>query len=141
MAARPPAASNAAVRRRMQATRGRDTAPELAVRRELHRRGLRYRVDHPLADASPRRRADAVFPRARLALYIDGCFWHGCVEHGKRPRTNDGYWADKLARNQERDRDTDRRLRDAGWTVLRVWEHEEPCSVGEQVPAALGRSY
>jgi DNA mismatch endonuclease (patch repair protein) len=134
---RAPAASNTGVRRRMQAMGRRDTSPEFAVRRELHRRGLRYRVDHPLPDAGPRRRADVVFPRARLAIYVDGCFWHGCPDHGSQPRTNSDYWAPKLAANRDRDRDTDTHLQQAGWTVLRVWEHESATAAADRIEAAL----
>lgn len=121
----------------MQAMGRRDTSPELAVRRELHRRGLRYRVDHRLPAAGPRRRADVVFTRARLAIYVDGCFWHGCPDHGSQPRTNSGYWAPKLAANRDRDRDTDMRLQQAGWTVLRVWEHESTTAAADRIETAL----
>lgn len=113
----PSWASSPAVRRRMQLQPTRDTAPELAVRRLLHAAGLRYRVDvAPLPGM--RRRADVVFRRARVALFIDGCFWHGCPEHGSRRTTaNTSYWSAKVERNQARDRDTDERLRDAGWAT------------------------
>lgn len=108
----------------MRANRGRDTGPELAVRRALHARGLRYRVDHPLP-FDRRRRADIAFTRAKVAVFIDGCFWHGCPEHGTTPRTNTAFWAAKIARNRERDEDTTGRLGALGWTVLRFWEHED----------------
>lgn len=108
----------------MRANRGRDTGPELAVRRALHARGLRYRVDHPLP-FDRRRRADIAFTRAKVAVFIDGCFWHGCPEHGTTPRTNTAFWAAKIARNRERDEDTTGRLDALGWTVLRFWEHED----------------
>jgi DNA mismatch endonuclease, patch repair protein len=119
----PPASSQAA-RATMRANRGRDTGPELAVRRALHARGLRYRVDHPLP-FDRRRRADIAFTRAKVAVFIDGCFWHGCPEHGTTPRTNTAFWAAKIARNRERDEDTTDRLDALGWTVLRFWEHED----------------
>lgn len=109
----------------MRANRGRDTGPELAVRRALHARGLRYRVDHPVP-FDRRRRADIVFTRAEVAVFIDGCFWHGCPEHGTTPRTNTAFWTAKIARNRERDQDTTDRLDALGWTVLRFWEHENP---------------
>lgn len=109
----------------MQDQRARDTAPELAVRRLVHAAGLRYRVDRAPLPAL-RRRADLVFGPARLAVFIDGCFWHGCPEHGTRPKTNQQWWAAKLDRNRQRDRDTDERLLAAGWQVLRIWEHEPP---------------
>jgi DNA mismatch endonuclease (patch repair protein) len=89
----------------MQATRGRDTAPELALRRELHRRGLRYRVDMPVIPGL-RRRADVVFPRARVAVFVDGCFWHGCPQHATFAKSNAAFWAAKIAANKARDTDT-----------------------------------
>lgn len=123
----------------MQVQRTRDTAPELAVRRVLHREGLRYRVDRaPLPGM--RRRADVVFGPARVAVYIDGCFWHGCPEHGNQPRANSDWWRDKLTRVRARDADTDERLRRAGWAVLRAWEHEDAEAVARRVRAVvLGR--
>ncbi len=110
----------------------RDTTPELAVRRELHRRGLRYRVDYPLPMA-PRRRADIVFTRQRIAVYIDGCFWHGCPEHGTSPTRNSDYWRPKLQRNMARDVETTLMLTQAGWTVLRFWEHQPPMAVADAI--------
>lgn len=122
----------------MQATGRRDTAPELAIRRELHRRGLRYRVEVKLAEL-PRRRMDIVFTRARLVVLVDGCFWHGCPEHGTSAKANAGYWTAKIAANQARDQDTDERLAAAGWTVLRLWEHEKPAAAADRVGGYLGR--
>ena len=122
-------ASSAARRRNMQAIRSRDTTPERLVRRLVHAQGLRYRVAaRPLSDL--RRTADMVFRPAKVAVFIDGCYWHGCPEHYVPPKTNHGYWSDKVARNMARDRDTDERLQAAGWLVLRFWEHEsaEACS-------------
>lgn len=131
-------ASSPQMRRRMQDQRARDTAPELAVRRLVHAAGLRYRVDRaPLPGL--RRRADMVFGPARLAVFIDGCFWHGCPEHGNRPRTNQQWWAAKLDRNRQRDRDTDERLQAAGWQVLRVWEHEDPRRAAALIHDAVRR--
>lgn len=125
-------ASTPGVRSRMQLQRTRDTAPELAVRRLLHAAGLRYRVDRsPLPGL--RRRADIVFSPARVAVYVDGCFWHGCPEHGTRPAANREWWARKIGGNRARDADTDRRLTEAGWVVLRAWEHEAPRSVTDRV--------
>lgn len=133
---RPPSASSPSARRVMQGNRGRDTRPELRLRRALHARGLRYRVDHPPLEGL-RRRADVVFTRWRVAVFVDGCFWHGCPQHGTSPRANDDYWRAKIAGNVERDRDTDRQLADAGWWVVRVWEHE-PVEAGvERVLEAL----
>lgn len=108
----------------MARQRRRDTAPETALRRSLHSRGFRFRVDHPLPGL-PRRRADIVFTRVRLAVFVDGCFWHACPEHGTTPRTRHAWWAEKLGRNVVRDRDTDARLHATGWTVLRFWEHDD----------------
>ncbi|ATO65159.1 very short patch repair endonuclease [Mycobacterium avium subsp. hominissuis] len=108
----------------MSRQRTRDTEPEMFLRRELHRRGLRYRVDAAIPGL-PRRRADILFTRAKVAVLVDGCFWHGCPEHKTAPTTNGEWWAAKLARNIERDRETDAHLRSFGWTVLRVWEHED----------------
>ncbi|BCN41999.1 very short patch repair endonuclease [Prescottella equi] len=121
---------------RMRAQRRRDTAPEVALRRELHRRGARFFVDRaPLRGL--RRRADLVFPRRRVAVYVDGCFWHSCPQHATSPKNNAQWWADKLAANVVRDRDTDTRLADAGWMVVRIWEHEDPTEAADRVQAAL----
>ena len=109
----------------MSTARRRDTAPELALRRALHARGLRYRVTYPVP-GNRLRTIDIAFTRAKVAVFVDGCFWHGCPDHGTQPRANAGWWATKLAANAARDRDTDRLLTEAGWTVLRVWEHEAP---------------
>ncbi|MDT0484789.1 very short patch repair endonuclease [Streptomyces doebereineriae] len=131
-------ASSAARRRNMQAIRNRDTKPELLVRRLLHAQGLRYRVAaKPLPGL--RRTADLVFRPAKLAVFIDGCYWHGCPEHYVPPKTNPGYWSDKVTRNVNRDRDTDERLREAGWTVLRFWEHESPDDCVLKIAATVSR--
>ncbi|MFE8006354.1 very short patch repair endonuclease [Streptomyces sp. NPDC057418] len=117
-------ASSAARRRNMQAIRSRDTKPEQLIRRLVHANGLRYRVAaQPLPGL--RRTADLVFRPAKVAVFIDGCYWHGCPEHYVPPKTNSGYWSDKVARNMARDRDTDQRLTQAGWLVLRFWEHQD----------------
>lgn len=118
-----PIPSSAHVRARFRRQRVRDTAPEVDLRRQLHALGLRYRVD---AQPVPglRRRADVVFRGPRVAVFVDGCFWHGCPTCGLRPKANAQWWEDKFARNHARDADTDRRLVDAEWTVLRIWEHE-----------------
>ena len=110
----------------------RDTAPETALRRELHERGLRYRVQTKVP-GNNRRTIDIAFTRARLAVYVDGCFWHGCPEHHTRPRANSKWWEWKIERNQARDADTDRQLEDAGWSVLRAWEHEDPQAAADRV--------
>ena len=128
---------------RMSRQARRDTAPELALRRELHRRGLRYRVDHPLP-GMPRRRADLLFPRAKVAVFVDGCFWHSCPIHGTKPANNEAWWAKKLQRHVERDRETDAALETAGWTVLRFWEHmvvvEAADNVERTVRVGVGKS-
>jgi DNA mismatch endonuclease (patch repair protein) len=111
----------------MQQQRSRDTGTEMALRSELHRRGLRYRV-HQRPIQGLRREADIVIRKLRLAIYVNGCFWHGCPEHATWPKTNATFWKDKIETNRQRDRDTDTRLERASWTVLRVWEHEAPTS-------------
>lgn len=126
-------ASSEATRRSMRSNRGRDTGPEWRVRRLLHARGLRYRVNAPLPFDS--RRADVLFVGAKVAVFIDGCFWHGCPQHYTAPATNREYWHDKVVGNAARDRDTDRRLAEDGWTVLRFWEHQDAES--EVVPTIL----
>ncbi|WP_344771873.1 very short patch repair endonuclease [Nocardioides panacisoli] len=129
-------ASSAASQQVMRANRSRDTGPELAVRRLLHAAGLRYRVDcRP--EASLRRRADVVFRSRRVAVFIDGCYWHACPEHGTVARTNAEYWSAKLARNVERDQETTALLQSAGWRVLRYWEHDDPRAVAASIFAAL----
>lgn len=120
----------------MQNQRRRDTSCELEIRSNLHRRGLRYRVDvRPLA--CWRRRADIVFPRARVAVFVDGCFWHGCPEHPRPAKTNSSWWTSKLARNRERDAETNARLAAAGWEVVRVWEHEDPATAADRIASAV----
>ena len=129
--------TDAATRARLSKQRRRDTKPEVALRRELHRRGLRYFVDRaPLKGM--RRRADVVFPRRKVAVYVDGCFWHSCPIHATQPRNNAQWWADKLSANVARDRNTDERLEAEGWTVVRVWEHEPAADAAEKVAQALG---
>lgn len=129
--------TDAATSARLSKQRRRDTKPEVALRRELHRRGLRYFVDRaPLKGL--RRRADVVFPRRKVAVYVDGCFWHSCPVHATKPRNNAQWWADKLATNVSRDRDTDSRLEAEGWTVVRVWEHEPAVEAAAKVERALG---
>lgn len=116
----------------MQSTRQRDTAPEVALRRALFRLGLRYRVNS-IPIPGLRRRADIVFRRARVAVYVDGCFWHGCPIHATWPRANAAFWRDKIETNRRRDADTDRQLREAGWLVVRVWEHEDPSAAAGSI--------
>ncbi|OXM73411.1 DNA mismatch endonuclease Vsr [Amycolatopsis thermalba] len=108
----------------MARQRSRDTQPELLLRRALHRRGLRYRVDLPIP-GMPRRRADVTFSRARVVVFVDGCFWHRCPLHATAPTTNGAWWERKLNANVARDRETDAWLTALGWSVLRFWEHED----------------
>lgn len=117
-----PKASSEAVSRQMRAMPRRDTGPELALRRSVHRRGMRY----VLGGAGLPGRPDLVFSRRRIAVFVDGCFWHGCPTHGVRPRANAEWWAAKLDANTARDRRNDRDLIEAGWAVVHVWEHEDP---------------
>ena len=132
-----PAPSSVAASATMRANRRRDTAPERHLRSELHRRGWRFRVDLPVETAERRVRPDIVFTRRRVAVYVDGCFWHACPKHGQRPRANASYWDSKLRRNVERDQaDTDS-LECDGWTVVRVWEHEPTPDAVAAVQAAL----
>jgi DNA mismatch endonuclease (patch repair protein) len=120
----------------MRATRRRDTALELAVRAQLEGRGNEFRVDAQPIPALGRR-ADVLFERERVAIYLDGCFWHGCPAHGTWPQANAEFWREKIRTNQARDRDSDRRLRDAGWTVLRYWEHEDASTVARDIHAVV----
>lgn len=110
----------------------RDTGPELAVRRLLWGRGFRYRIDIAPVPGL-RSRADIVFTRSRVAIYIDGCFWHGCPQHGVAPKHNADWWAAKLDATAARDRRADKVLRERGWTVVRVWEHEDPRTAAQRI--------
>ena len=121
----------------MRRTGRRDTAPELALRRELHRRGLRYLVDATPPGTNRRRRADLVFRGARVAVFVDGCFWHSCPQHLHLPRANREWWRVKLASITARDRDTDARLREAGWLPVRIWEHERVTAAADRVEGVL----
>ena len=122
----------------MRANRRTDTKPELALRRELHRQGLRYRKDYRLDLEGARVRPDIAFTARRVAVFVDGCFWHVCPEHGTKPANNTWYWGPKLARNVERDRAADAALVAAGWRVVRVWEHESLEAAVAAVLAAVG---
>lgn len=121
----------------MQGNRSRDTRPELAVRRLLHSSGLRYRVAYPPL-GTLRRTADIVFTKQKVAVFIDGCFWHACPKHGQTGTVqNADYWRAKFVRNRERDRETNQLLEVAGWRVLRFWEHEAPSDVASAIRAAV----
>ncbi|MEV5336321.1 very short patch repair endonuclease [Streptomyces werraensis] len=115
-----------------------DTRAELAVRRLLHAAGLRYRVEYPVP-GMPRRRLDVAFPRAKVAVLIDGCFWHGCPQHATQPKANAEWWRSKLDRNMARDRETTEHLLAAGWTVLRFWEHTPAEEIAATVRATVDR--
>ncbi|MEU6715015.1 very short patch repair endonuclease [Nonomuraea sp. NPDC046802] len=129
-------ATSPGTRKSMQANRSRDTKPEVALRRAAHALGLRYRVcARPLPDL--RRTADMVFPSEKVAVFVDGCFWHGCPEHRTVPAANSSYWANKVQRNMARDAETDRLLREAGWVPVRFWEHDDPVHAAAEVAAAV----
>ncbi len=116
----------------MKAVRRRDTKPEKVLRSELHARGLRFKIDAP-PEPGLRGRADVVFPRARIAIYVDGCFWHSCPEHATIPKANREWWEAKLAANVERDKRVTRDLTDRGWQVLRIWEHSDMPTTAAQI--------
>lgn len=134
-----PGASSPELSERMRTFPRRDTSPELELRRELWRRGLRYRVDRPL-EGRRRRRADLTFVGARVVVFVDGCFWHACPEHGTSPKANAAWWSEKLARNVARDADTDEYLASQGWRVLRFWEHEDMRAAADVVEQAVRSS-
>ncbi|WP_404383543.1 very short patch repair endonuclease [Knoellia locipacati] len=118
-----PQASSESVRARLSAQAVRDTKPELALRRELHKRGLRYRVNFPVPGL-PRRTIDIAFTRQKVAVFVDGCFWHGCPDHSVPAKANAEWWVAKLQANVERDLGTSQFLENQGWRVLRLWEHD-----------------
>lgn len=125
-------ASSPASRAVMSANKGRDTKPERLLRSALHRRGLRYRVSaRPIADL--RRTADVVFTKTRVAVFVDGCFWHGCPEHHRPATKRAEFWQEKIEGNRARDADTNAALNAQGWTVVRVWEHEDPELAAERI--------
>lgn len=128
--------SDSRVSARMSRQAVRDTQPELALRRELHRRGQRYRVDAAVKGLN-RRRVDIVFPTSKVAVFVDGCFWHACPEHGTTPKSNESWWQAKLQRNVTRDRQSDQILQELGWKVVRVWEHESPVAAAERIVAII----
>jgi DNA mismatch endonuclease, patch repair protein len=134
-----PPPSTSAVRAVMRANRRTDTKPELRIRSLLHARGYRFRKDCRLAMVKGYVSADIVFPRYHVAVFIDGCFWHSCPDHGTVPSTNRSYWQPKLARNLARDEEVNSGLGAAGWTVIRVWEHVRPDEAASIIIATLGR--
>lgn len=136
MAARRPTPASARVSQQMAKVARRDTRPELELRRKLHARGMRYRVDSP-PHSELRGRADILFRRARVAVYVDGCFWHSCPEHGVLPKNNREWWREKLRATTLRDRATEDALSRLGWKVVRVWEHEDSGIAANLVEAAV----
>jgi DNA mismatch endonuclease (patch repair protein) len=132
-----PQPTSAQVSARMRRNPRRDTRPEVALRSELHRRGLRFRKDLPLRVPGRVVRPDVAFTATRLAVFVDGCFWHACPAHGNQPRANTDYWRPKLERNIARDRAVDQALLAAGWDILRAWEHEPASQIADRVEAAV----
>jgi DNA mismatch endonuclease (patch repair protein) len=122
---RTPPPLNGTVSAQMQRMPRASTGPELALRRELHRLGVRFRVNHPGLPGRP----DIALTRARVAVFVDGCFWHRCAEHGTMPTNNSQWWSAKLERNVQRDREKDEALAGMGWVAVHVWEHEDPVVV------------
>jgi DNA mismatch endonuclease (patch repair protein) len=133
-----PTPTSAAVTAVMRANRKRDTKPELRLRSALHRRGIRYRLGLEILTRGVRVTPDLLFPRHRVAVFVDGCWWHRCPDHGVTPRTNTHYWLPKLAGNVERDQRVDAALKEGGWLVVRVWEHEEPGRAAASIASLLG---
>ncbi|HWG03139.1 MAG TPA: very short patch repair endonuclease [Trebonia sp.] len=133
-----PLPMNAGRSANMKANRRTDTKPELALRSALHALGYRYRKDYRLDLPLRRVRPDIAFTSRKVAVFVDGCFWHACPEHGSKPKNNEWYWSPKLAKNVERDRAVDAALADAGWTVVRLWEHVPVAQAVDAVVAALG---
>jgi DNA mismatch endonuclease (patch repair protein) len=120
----------------MQGNRGRDTRPELALRSQLHALGLRYRISaRPVPDV--RRTADVVFTRARVAVFVDGCYWHGCPDHHRPARQNSEFWTAKIEGNRRRDAAVSQMLTQAGWQVVRVWEHEDSAEAAQRIEALV----
>jgi DNA mismatch endonuclease (patch repair protein) len=132
-----PVPISAAVSAVMRANRSRDTGPEVRLRSLMHARGYRFRVNYTIQAAGVRVRPDLVFPRWRVAVFVDGCFWHSCTEHGNAPRVNTSYWRPKLERVMQRDRRTADALTAGGWEVLRVWEHTSPQEAADIIAKAM----
>jgi DNA mismatch endonuclease, patch repair protein len=133
-----PAPRNETTSRIMRGNRKGDTRAELALRRLLFTQGLRYRVSYPIVCSDGTRvRPDVVFPKTRIAVFVDGCYWHSCPTHGSAPKHNPSYWSAKLARNRSRDTAQSASLRADGWQVIRAWEHEDPGKVAVLVKRAV----
>lgn len=133
-----PTTSDTAVHNVMRSNRRRDTKPEVALRSALHRRGFRFRNDAPIVTDCGKIRVDIALARHRLAIFVDGCFWHCCPEHGTKPRSNTEYWRPKLERNRQRDASADALLHAAGWQVVRVWEHQDPEEAADLIDRLIG---
>ena len=125
--------------RRMAKVRQKGTDAEVALRQEMHRIGLRYRIDYEVL-RKPRRVADVAFPGRKIAVFVDGCFWHGCPEHATWPKQNAEFWREKIEANRRRDADTNDRLRSLGWTVLRFWSHESPAEAAKAVARVVAKA-
>ncbi|MFC4470905.1 very short patch repair endonuclease [Streptomyces xiangluensis] len=130
--------TSATVRARMSRQRSRNTGVEVSLRRELHAMGLRFRI-HRRPVPGIRREADVVFGPARVAVFVDGCFWHGCPEHATWPKNNAEFWRSKIEGNRARDRDTDARLAETGWLAIRVWEHDDPVTAAVEIQKTVQR--
>lgn len=121
----------------MAAIKSRDTAPERRLRSDLHGRGVRFRLGQVITTQRRKVRPDIVFKKAHLAVFVDGCFWHGCPDHCRRPGSNSEYWTAKIDRNSERDRVIDAALASEGWTVMRFWEHQDAAEAAETIERFL----
>jgi len=133
----PPSSSDAS--RRMAKVRQKGTDAEVALRQEMHRIGLRYRIGCEVLK-NPRRVADVAFPGRKIAIFVDGCFWHGCPEHATWPKQNAELWRQKIEANRRRDADTNARLEALGWTVLRFWSHESPAKAAKMVARVVANA-
>lgn len=137
IAASSPLPSSPHATSTMKANRRRDTKPELRLRSLLHKQGLRYRVDKRVVVSDVPCRPDILFGKAKVAVFVDGCFWHACPKHGELPQSNREFWKEKLRRNRERDLRQTAALERAGWRVIRIWEHEDPAEAQVKVVAAV----
>jgi DNA mismatch endonuclease, patch repair protein len=134
-----PQPTSSAVSAAMRGNRSLDSKPELALRSLLHRAGYRFRKHRVILTDDLRVRPDLVFVQQRVAIFVDGCFWHGCPQHGRKPRVNEAYWTPKLERNQVRDKRVDAALQKDGWAVIRIWEHDPPAVALRKVGRVLER--
>ncbi|MBZ3929108.1 hypothetical protein NB689_000024 [Xanthomonas sacchari] len=131
--------SSSDVSRRMAKVRQTGTDAELALRQEMYRIGLRYRINYEVLK-KPRRVADVAFPGRKIAVFVDGCFWHGCPEHATWPKRNADFWRQKIEANRRRDADTNARLQAKGWTALRFWSHESPVEAAKTVARMVAKA-